>query len=118
MSPRQSCESGWAVAFKPENYSAANPDQWVYYIGADTSLPNNPLAIWRSTNSGTSYVKLTPDEVVMSLDYGFSILGAESVATDSQQPFITIKLVGSITYKNVVTPFSLQSSVSQRLIDI
>lgn len=36
---------------------------------------------------------------------------------DLDQPFVTIKLAGLITYKNISTPFFLQTSVSQRLVD-
>ena len=58
---------------------------------------------------------------------GFSVLGAEppeaNGSGDLQQPFVTIRLVGSITYKKdsaeeVVTPFSLQTSASPRLVDV
>ena len=122
MSSSKSCASGWGIAFETDTGLPGNDnDQWVYYIGQDNSLPSHPLAIWKSTVGpyvASSFVKLTPDEVVLDPVSSFSVLGAESIATDSQQPFVTIKLVGSVKYKNITTPFSLQTSVSQRLIDV
>jgi Tfp pilus assembly protein PilW len=108
----KSCTNGVGVAFEaPGGVPGNNSDQWLYYINAGK--------IFKSTNGGTVIVQVTPDEVVLDQSLGFSVLGAEPPsAGDSQQPFMTIRLVGHITVKNVVTPFSLQTSVSQRLIDI
>jgi prepilin-type N-terminal cleavage/methylation domain-containing protein len=117
-SPR-SCPKGWAIAFES---AGGNPnsflDQWAYYI-------SNSGQIYKTTDGARTFIQLTPDEVFIDANgkSSFSVLGAESKASDSQQPYITIRLVGTITYKpgtsnSVVTPFSLQSSVSQRLIDI
>ena len=74
--------------------------------------------IYRSVDGGTTWVQLNPPEVLISSISGFSVLGALSPPGDLQQPFVTIRLVGRITTQNVVTPFSLQTSVSQRVIDI
>jgi hypothetical protein len=95
----------------------------VYYIGPDTSLPSNPIAIWKSTTGPydlSTFIKLTPDEVVLDpVASSFSVLGAESKDdANNQQPFTTIKFVGSVTFKNLTTPFNLQTSVSQRALDI
>ena len=102
-----SCGSGGGISFK----SNLDGSQWVYYISSDGK-------IFRSLDGGNSFVQLTPDEVVISAVSSFSVSGAEPPPGDLQQPFVTIKLVGSITFKNIVTPFSLQTSVSQRAIDI
>lgn len=118
----KSCANGWAISFEA---AGGNPsidtDQWVYYIGSTGKFDkdgNVINGIFKSTNGATSFVQLTPDEVVISPGFGFSVLGAESpVSGDHQQPFVTIRLIGKITFKNVVTPFSLQTSVSQRVID-
>ncbi len=108
-----SCANGWGVAFEASGGSAStNNDQWVYYISNGK--------IFKSTDNGaSSYVQLTPDEVVIdSLSY-FSVLGAEGVdANNQQQPFVSIHLKGTITYNGGVIPFSLQTSMSQRLVDI
>lgn len=107
-----SCDSGWALAFE---YAYGNPlstaDQWIYYI--------NLGKIYKSTDGGATYVQMTPDEVTIDQAYAFSVLGAEAPSGGNfQQPLVTIKLIGRITYKNIITPFSLQTSMSQRLIDI
>ena len=103
-----SCASGTGVSFR-----SAFSSQWVYAISAGT--------IQKSVDGGTTFTTLTPPEVIINPLPGFSVLGAESEASvvgDRQQPFVTIKLVGTITFKNVITPFSLQTSASQRLTDI
>ena len=102
----------WGIAFEP----AGGGNQWAYEVvtqGASSFIV-------RSTDSGATWVQLTPNEVVINTTASsFSISGAESPSSgDLQQPFVTIRLVGSITLNNIVTPFSLQTSVSQREIDI
>lgn len=116
----RSCANGWAVAFE---FSTGNPaqtpegyaDQWAYYI-SDTG------EIFKSTEGAApnTFYQLTPDEVEVSSLSSFSVLGAEplDLVGNEQQPLVTIKLLGTITFKGVVTPFSLQTSVSQRLLDI
>ena len=89
--------------------------QWVYYIGTN---PNNvnTYNIFKIVNGTT--VQLTPDEVTINPPSGFTISGAEPPPADYHQPFVTIQLMGSITIKDAVTPFSMQTLVSQRQIDI
>ncbi len=114
-------DNGWAIAFEHQNGSLYidpdtkvdydSEDQWVYRI--------NNKAIFKSEKGGKSgsFVQLTPDEVdINESDSDFLVLGAEKGAP--LQPFVTIKLVGEIDSKGVKTPFSLQTSVSQRVIDI
>lgn len=106
----------WGIEFEQQDGDPANPnDQWGYYIGT----LNGTLGIYKSVDGGATLVKLNPDEVAITgVPFSFSVLGAEPPPGDSQQPFVTIKLIGKITYKNIETPFSLQTSVSQRVIDI
>ena len=108
-----SCQNGWAIAFEPAGGNVnSNNDQWIYYISNDGK-------IFKSVDGGNTSVQLSPDEVTITSVYGFSVLGAEGPTSgDRQQPFVTIRLVGVINFKNVVTPFSLQTSVSQRYLDI
>lgn len=115
LSEARDCESGQnggrGVAFE---YSDGDPlslgDQWVYYI------ENNKL--YRSTDANTNRVQLTPDEVVLDANtWNFTVNG--SLDTDTQQPFVILRLVGEIIdNRGGETPFSLQTTVSQRLIDI
>lgn len=102
---------GWAIAFEYQNGVPLDyTDQWAYYISNDGK-------IFKSVDGANSFVQLTPDEVVIdTTKSSFSVSGAE--AGDGKQPFVTIKLVGKIITPNFETPFSLQTSVSERLIDI
>jgi len=111
-----SCPDGGAIAFESGEGDPADPnDQWVYYM--DLAIGKLYKSV-ESAQFGTFY-QLTPDEVVLDSVSGFSVLGAESPDEgDQQQPFVTIRLVGTITSKGIVTPFSLQTSASHRLIDI
>jgi hypothetical protein len=105
----------WGIAFEATGGDALDDsDQWVYYIanGKIFKLTEGPYV-------ESDFIRLTPDDVEIDAVSGFSVLGATSPAVgDSQQPLVTIRIVGNITYRGVVTPFSLQTSVSQRLVDI
>ncbi len=122
--PAQSCQNGFALAFESSlGDPNDNTDQWVYYFLVDNSDINNPIGrIWKSTNGGdvNTFIQLTSDEINIDLNKsGFSVLGAESpFVGNTQQPFVTIRLSGTINSQNTITPFSLQTSVSQRLIDL
>jgi len=111
----RSCASGWAIAFEsqsgtPGTGSQNTNDQWIYYLSG--------TAIYKSTDGGVSYVQLTPPEVRLQNVYAFSVLGAEpESAGDKQQPLITIRLNGDVIFRDTVTPFSLQTSVSERALD-
>ena len=99
---------GGGISFK-----SSLGNQWVYYIDVNGN-------IFKSTDGGATFVQLNPNEVkINTTQSGFIVLGAEAPSSgDHQQPFVTIRLVGTINYENVVTSFSLQTSVSQRSIDI
>lgn len=108
----RSCATGWAVVFEPAAGSIlTNADQWAYYISGDGK-------IFKSTNGANSFIQMTPNEVVISASSSFSVLGAEAYPTDTQQPLVVIKLIGTITTNGVSTPFSVQTSVTQRVVDI
>jgi type II secretory pathway pseudopilin PulG len=113
LSTVQSCPSGWGIAFESATGTKGDDtDQWVYYINSNGEL-------FRSTDGGTSYVQLTPPEVELEIGSSFSVLGAGLFSGgDEQQALVNIKLVGKVYYKNTSTPFYLQTSVSQRLLDI
>lgn len=104
------CENGGGISFK-----STNPDsQWVYYTGTN---PNDSAkySIFKSVGGGTA-VQLTPNEVKITSS-SFTVSGADTGNGDKTQPFVTIELSGEIDYKDVKSPFSLQTSVSQRAID-
>lgn len=111
MSTSRSCPNGWALIFESANGdSSTTADQWAYYF--------NNGKIYKSVDGIDSAVQLTPDEVSINMNAsGFSVLGAEPPPGDTAQPFVIIRLAGTITYQNITTPFSIETSVSQRLID-
>jgi prepilin-type N-terminal cleavage/methylation domain-containing protein len=101
-----SCINGGGISFQ-----SSLGGQWVYYISNDGK-------IFKSVDGGITFVQLTPDEIVIDPVSYFKVEGAEPPPGDNRQPFVTIELVGSIIYRGVVSPFSLQTSVSQRKLDI
>ena len=109
----RSCANGWAIAFESQ---AGDPgalgDQWAYYLDSFAGV------IYRSTDGAVTFTRLTLPEIKLDSIAGFSVLGAEPSPGNQQEPLVTIILSGRITYKNVVTPFSIQTSISQRLLDI
>ena len=116
ISTAQSCNLGGAMAFESDvGNSESDADQWVYKIEGSGGTYN----ISKSTDGGNNFTQLNLNEINIDSTSGFSVLGAPSpTAGDSQQPLVIIKLSGKITFKDIVTPFSLQTSVSQRIIDI
>ncbi|MFA5932067.1 MAG: prepilin-type N-terminal cleavage/methylation domain-containing protein [Candidatus Paceibacterota bacterium] len=115
ISNPKSCLSGWGIAFEYQYGTISPNDQWVYYIG----VYNGKNGIFKSLDGGITFVQLNPDEITIDpVASGFVVTGAEPPPGDTNQPFITIKLVGNITSNGVVTPFILETSASQRQIDI
>jgi len=105
------CVTGGGISFR-----SAFGNQLVYGVFSDGSIQ-------KSASGGVSgsFVTLTLPEIKIDPNSsGFSVSGAPSVSSgDIRQPFVTIRLNGTITSKNdIITPFSLQTSVSQRLIDV
>lgn len=123
----RSCAWGGAIVFEEAYGTAAEAgepnvgDQWVYKIEAPTV--GEDFNIWKSTNGGVDFVRLNDASVVIDEDSGFSVLGAEPpdaglTSGNLQQPMVTIRLKGEIHYKDQVTSFALQTTVTQRLIDV
>ncbi|MBP9748282.1 MAG: hypothetical protein KBD17_01505 [Candidatus Pacebacteria bacterium] len=125
LSVPRSCASGggWAIAFEsaygdntvtdgnPVNYK----DQWIYRIDAEGKIFKATTGPYTTS----SFVQLTPDEVDIDPALSsFVVTGAEPTLGDTAQPSVTMRLVGTITYQNVVSPFAIQTTVSQRLLDI
>jgi hypothetical protein len=108
-----SCVSGAGISFK----SSLDGSQWVYAIFNDGTIQKSILG----GTTGT-FTTLTLPEVTLNISSSsFSVVGAEPPSaspSDSQQPLVTIRLIGHITTNGVISPFSLQTSVSQRQIDI
>ncbi len=96
------------------SFKSSFGNQLVYAIFPDGSIQ-------KSSDAGTdgTFITLTTPEIkIDSVSSSFSVFGALKQPDDFEQPFVTIRLSGTITSENnVVTPFSLQTSVSERLID-
>jgi len=92
------------------SFESASGDEWKYTLEYD----EQDINIKRYINGNG--VQLNPEEVILQNGSGFVVTG--NVLGDSEQPFVIIKLIGIISSRGVDTPFSLQTSVSQRLIDI
>jgi prepilin-type N-terminal cleavage/methylation domain-containing protein len=91
------------------SFLASDGNPWVYAISNGN--------IQKSVDGGTNWIELNSSEINLESGSGFSIIGISP--SDNLQPFVTIRLVGKITAENnLITPFSLQTSVSQRLVDI
>jgi hypothetical protein len=120
-----SCDLGGAIAFEEASGDPLNPnDQWVYKIeSTDGGATYN---IKKSTDGGATYVQLNSSQLILHSTLGegvsgFRVLGAESThatPTNTQQPLAMIRLIGEIRYNNSVSPFALETTVSQRLVDL
>lgn len=107
------CES---ISFEPYwEYSAADPyNQIAYYIngGAIKKKDYNNL----NFASGTM-VPITPPEIYIDPDKsGFIVNGSQ--IDDGKQPTITIILVGTVNLSGAETDFNMQTTVSQRVLDV
>ncbi len=113
-----SCSSGGrAIVFEEaiDGKPAITSDQWVYKIYLSNDGVNN-FNIGKSIDGGSTWTQLNPDEIKLNGASGFTVFGAEK--GPPTQPFVTIRLIGNITFKGIDTPFSLQTSVSQRVLDV
>lgn len=96
------------------SFKSSYGNQTVYAVFPDGTLQ-------KSTDGGAigSFIILTPPEIKIDPSSGFIVRGALPQPGDTNQPFVVIRLYGTIiSENNIVTPFSLETSVSQRLSDI
>lgn len=115
QSPQDCASGGSAISFKPQDY-ITNNEPLVYYFYTNPS-DSTKFSLFKATDgSAASAVQLTPNNVLIS-QASFVVTGAPPPPGDVSQPYVTIKLSGSIVYNKVSSPFSLETSVSQRLLD-
>lgn len=106
------------------------PTQTYYYtltiepVGGDPNTSDNQIVyvfttingvgkIFKSTNGGASYIPLTPDEVDIDLGRsGFIVTGSDPL--DTEQARVRINIEGEVKYRDDVTAFALQTTVSSR----
>ena len=108
------CQSAPTVAFESMTGVPGNAtDQVVYGITSDGG-------IIKSTDGGSSSKNLTPPEVLIdTARSGFSVVGASAYASgDRVQPRVLIRLSGKVVYKDLESNFNIETTVSERLIDL
>lgn len=111
LTTAKSCSAGGGIAF-----TSSSGTMFVYYIDSNGKMFKSTQAPYIPP---TGYVQLNSDEIYISSFSSFAVLGAEQPSSgDLQQPFVVIKLIGTITSRGVVSPFTIQTSASQRLIDL
>lgn len=84
-------------------------DQEVYRL--------NGTHIERSKDAGQSWVALTAPEVEIT-DFQFYVNGTDAYPADSVQPRVMISIRGSAQIEGGSTDFLVQTTVTQRLLDI
>lgn len=108
------CEEagGTLFAFESAGGSITDPDDQVVYRKNGTQLE-------RSLNSGDTWVALTAPEVTIE-SFTFFVAGARSLSEsgDTKQPRVLMQIKGSAAIPGGITEFSVQASVTQRIIDI
>lgn len=109
-----------SISFEP--YWAPSPNdpgnQVVYYIYDSNGIGT----IFKKSDTEPSFdtsqmIAVTPAEIDIDVNKsGFTVVG--SSRNDTIQPRITIVLVGTVRLGNAQTQFNLQTTVSQRFLDV
>ena len=109
----QDCASGGGAlfAFEPSSGDIHNPnDQIIYRI--------NGTQLERSLNSGGTWVALTAPEVKIEKFQLYVVGSSPRSAGDTVQPRVVMTIKGSAPVPGGTTQFTVQASVTERLIDI
>ena len=105
------CANSTAISFIPTSGTTNN--DVVYRLDPATSYST----LQKSKDGGSTFSTLTPAEVVInSAKSGFTVIGA--LNNDQIEPRVIIRLSGTVNYKNLPTTFNLETTVSQRLLDL
>lgn len=95
--------------------AAISGENITYAITPSTYTPA-PSRIFKIVGDTGAEQAITPAEITIDFaKSGFTVRGAEE--DDGLQPMVTIRLSGTIRYKNVDSPFSLQNSITIRPLD-
>lgn len=115
----ESCDSGSNVV----TFKSLDGSQLVYEITSPND-PVQPNQIRKSSDAGLTWQYLTPTDSTVAgsgqikIDFdksGFTVRGAEP--NDGLQPYVIIRLAGTVTYKGIPSNFSIQTTVEQRQLD-
>lgn len=109
-----------SISFEPYwNVQISNPDnQIIYFINEDSNGNGTIFKKEETMGIGDTMLAMTPADIdIDTVRSGFTVIGGEDPA-DTAQPRITIILVGTVTLAGVETEFHMQTTVSQRLLDV
>lgn len=107
----------------PATTLAHADDQVVYMFEVMPGVvnPNSPdpvCTLKKSTNGGRDFATILPPEVHIDCSQsGFNVYNTKNDRFTAA-PRVLIRIGGIVVYKDVTTPFTLQTSASQRNIDI
>lgn len=115
----QDCEIGdesLTLSFDPMNANFDDPadtsDQMAYVI-YDSAIYKASASTF--DGSAHTFIRITPPEIFIDMQKsGFTVIGTETTGT---QPRVIIRLSGTVAYKNITTPFDIQTTLSQRLLE-
>ncbi len=81
------------------------------------TLPFVPNAVYKRTGdvAGSDQQISSPEVVLDFAHSGFTVRG--SAPSDGAQPTVVIRLAGTVTYKNLSTPFAIETTVALRQLD-
>jgi len=96
-----------------------HPEDQIIYKIEDTGSGKFGIFKYNSAVNVQDFVQLTPDGIEIDpLVSGFNVAGADNAGSGlGLQPTVTIRLAGKMRYKNIETPFNIQTTVAQRGID-
>jgi prepilin-type N-terminal cleavage/methylation domain-containing protein len=95
-------------------------DQVIYMFRPGPSGLMTECLLEKSTDGGREFVPITttPDIKIDCARSGFNVYNTQPGSDFAAAPRIVIRISGVVTYKEVTTPFSLQTSASQRNINV
>ena len=107
------------MSFTPPLVDPTDPTKkTVYAILNDTALTPPVTRIYKITgsSSSTALQAITPPDIYIDATRSGFVLTGTSIS-DTRQARVVIRLAGEIHYQDITTPFDLQTTVSQRLLD-
>lgn len=116
--PGIACPEGAGAIFfeSAEGDPAEDSDQYGFMMLYNEE---NVGKLYKTTDGGASWLVITPPSVELDpIRSGFVVVGTgTTLDADFTQPMVFMHLVGTVQYGSIVTPFNLQTSVSQRALD-
>ncbi len=101
------------IPFDQTTATAHAEDQVVYWFD-----PADNCTLKKSIDGGANFVAITSSDIhIDCTTSGFNVFNTIP-GTYAAAPRVTIRISGKVIYKNVETPFSLQTTATQRNIDV